>query len=80
MPNKFDEVVFSSEADANLVLEAMVANIKRYGICTVGDFFRLGGLDATYKDAMVGWVDLSTVRPVPILDEFKLNLPEPQAF
>ena len=60
--HEFDEVEFPSRLDADVVVDALVENIKKYGETTVADLYSLAGITPDAIDSRWGWDDLRQAR------------------
>lgn len=72
----YEEIVFESRGDADLVLDQMEAAINQYGLVTIADLYDLAGMTCqNYLANNYGWSDISTARVVSSRDGFYLQLP-----
>ena len=55
---KYDDVILSSRADAEAVLDTLNDTIDRYGYATVADLYEYSGLRCTYPQSKYGWSDI----------------------
>ena len=61
--HNFDDIVFESRGEANLVLDGMLEILNsEAGQVTVADFYDLAGMSTNFTDNKFGWVDLRTAR------------------
>lgn len=60
--HNFDEVVFDSRGEAELVLDNMLDILGRYDRVTVMDFYDLAGITSEFTDSKYGWTDLKGTR------------------
>ena len=57
--HNFDDVIFETRAEANLVLDGMLEILgSECGQVTVADFYDLAGMSTNFTDNKFGWVDL----------------------
>lgn len=70
-----NEVVFESRPDAVTVLDTMNEILEHYHFISVGDFYELAGVDATFADQKYGWTDLSDAKVMWDRDGYYINLP-----
>lgn len=62
--HNFDDVVFETRAEAELVLDGMAELMNEYRQVTVADFYDLAGMSTTFTDNKYGWTDLRGARVV----------------
>ena len=63
--HNFDEVVFETRGDAELVLDGMLELLNsEYRQVTVADFYDLAGISSEWTDNKYGWTDLRSARVV----------------
>ena len=72
----YDDIVFGSRGDAELVLDQMIDILKDYGMVTVGDMYDLAGLSVPYTAANYGWFNVRTAEVVRVKDGYILKLPK----
>ncbi len=74
----FAPLYFEDSDDANLVISALIDNIKLYGYVTVQDLYDMIGCDKKAKYENTGWTDLSSAEVISDGDgTCVLNLPKP---
>jgi hypothetical protein len=72
----YEEIVFESRDDAELVLETMNELILQYGVVSVGDFYDLARVSTNnYATNKYGWADLRSCRIMPVRGGYVLKLP-----
>lgn len=72
----FDDIVMDNRADAEEVLDSMLATIDKYGIVSVADMYDLVGITGNYTDNKYGWTDLRSARIERERDGgYTINLP-----
>lgn len=72
----FDELVFDTRSDAELILSKMQDLLESYNFVTVADFYDLAGVsDTSYMDGKWGWSNLSRARVVRDRGGYILDLP-----
>lgn len=71
----YDDVVFSSRAEAEEVLTRMDELIDQYGYVTVGDLLDMAGITGNYTDNKYGWTNVSTAQPIRVRDGWIIKLP-----
>ena len=62
--HNFDDVVFETRADAEMVLDGMVEILKDYNQVSVADLYDLAGKSTEFTDNKYGWIDLRGARVV----------------
>ncbi len=73
----FDDIVFESRGDADLVLDQLEAAINQFGLASVADLYDLAGITSPrYTDNKYGWTDIRSARVVRIRDGYILQLPK----
>lgn len=60
----YDNVVLSTRADAEIVIDTMNEILSQYGMVRVADFYDLVGITGSYTDNNYGWTDLSDAHTV----------------
>lgn len=58
----FNDIVMDNRADAEEVLDSMLATIDKYGVVSVADMYDLVGITGNYTDNKYGWTDLRSAR------------------
>ncbi len=72
----YDDILFDTRGDAELVLDQMVDILKNYGMVTVADMYDLAGLSVPYTAANYGWFNVRTAEVVRARDGYILKLPK----
>lgn len=74
----YDDIVFESRGQAEVVRKHMLDTIDRFGIVTVGDMYDLAGLggEAPYTSHKYGWSSIRNAEPVRVKDGYILKLPK----
>lgn len=74
----YDDIVFESRGQAEVVRKHMLDTIDRFGIVTVGDMYDLAGLgaEAPYTSHKYGWSSIRNSEPVRVKDGYILKLPK----
>jgi hypothetical protein len=76
----FDEIVISSRAEAEEVLDRMFEFLSRYGVVRVDELYEMIGIDSTHTDHKWGWTSLGGAKVARLrTGGFLLDLPEPEA-
>lgn len=73
------DIVLSSEEDAENVLDVLRKLLDRYEQATVADYLELVGISSSFTDTKVGWTDLTNVSIKSVKDGFFLELPNPES-
>lgn len=73
----FDDLVFATREDAELVLDRMVDMLEDYGLVTVASFYNLSGVSSQHTDNSWGWDNLGSATIVPTWNGYALHLPRP---
>lgn len=72
----YDDVVFETRGDAELVREQMVDMIERYGVVTVADMYDAADLTAPYTANKYGWTNIRNAETIRVKDGYVLKLPK----
>ena len=60
----YDDILFETRGDAELVINQMEEIISRYGFVSVADLYDMADLTAPYTANKYGWTDVRTAEPV----------------
>ena len=60
----FDEIIFETRGEAEMVREQMNEMIDRYGIVTVGDMYDMARLTPPYTSNKYGWTSIRTAEVI----------------
>lgn len=71
----FDDLVFETRGEAELVLDNLFEILDRYRVATVADLYDLAGSPGRYTDNKFGWTDLGRAEVVRIRDGYVIKLP-----
>ena len=72
----YDDIVFETRGDADLVLDQLESAINTYGIASVADLYDLAGITCrSYTANKYGWSDIRSAKVVRIRDGYILELP-----
>lgn len=74
----YDDVIFDSRGDADLVLSQMNDIIDTYGMVSVADLYELADISSNYTDHRYGWVNLRSAEIIRGREGYELRLPRPQ--
>lgn len=72
----YDDIIFNSRGDAELVRERMVEVIDHYGFVTVADMYDMAELTAPYTASKYGWTNIRTAEVIRVRDGYILKLPK----
>lgn len=73
----FDEIVFPSRGDAEIVLQELLGHIEKYQVATVHDFYDLVEISTDFTNVKWGWYNLNGVSVSRVSGGYLLNLPQP---
>lgn len=72
----YDDILFETRGDANLVLDQLESAIAMYGIASVADLYDLAGITCrSYTANKYGWTDIHGAKIVRVGDGYVLLLP-----
>ena len=72
----YDDILFETRGDADMVLDQMESAIANYGIVSVADLYDLAGITCrSYTANKYGWTDIRTAKVVRTRDGYILQLP-----
>jgi len=71
------DVIFGNGQIAWSVVSDMEDLIARYGKVTVGDFYRISGIEGQYTDESMGWTNIDNITSRENRCGVSLNIPEP---
>lgn len=74
---ELSEVILGSEAQAEVVRQALLELLNRHNFVSVADYLELVGLSGSYSDQKLGWTELNNVPINPVDGGFSLDLPTP---
>lgn len=75
----FDEIVLSSRAEAEEVIDRLFDLVGRYGEASVADLYELTGLESSHTDHKWGWTDMRGANVARVRSGgYLLNLPDPE--
>ena len=73
----YEDIIFPTRGDAELVREQMDEVIDNYGLVTVADMYEMAGLtNAPYTANNYGWTNIRTAEPIRTRDGYVLKLPK----
>lgn len=72
----YDDIVFDTRGDADMVLEHLEEAIATYGLVSVADLYDLSGVTCrSYTANKYGWTDIRTAKVIRTRDGYILQLP-----
>jgi hypothetical protein len=74
----FDEIVLTSRAEAEEVIDGLYDILARDYVPSVADLYVLVGLKPSHTDNKWGWTDLRGASVVRVRNGYLLDLPEPE--
>lgn len=73
----YDEILFDSYGDAELVLSEMEGVIESYGFVSVADFYDMADVsNHNYLANRYGWTNLASAKSVPVNGGYIIKLPK----
>lgn len=73
---EYDDILFETRGDAEVVLDQLDAEIEQYGMASVGDLYDLAGVTCrSYTANKYGWTDIRNAKVVRVSDGYILQLP-----
>lgn len=76
----YDNVIFETRGDAEVVLSAMDDIIEQYGVVSVNDLYELADVTTTnYMVSRYGWYDIRSALPVRVSEGWMIKFPKPIA-
>lgn len=73
---EYDDILFETRGDADLVLDQLESAIANYGIASVADLYDLAGITCrSYTANKYGWTDIRNAKVVRTRDGYILQLP-----
>lgn len=70
-----DDILISSRADAEQVLDEMLELLDTYKQVTVADYYDMLDISSEFTDHKYGWTDLRGARVVPARGGYRIELP-----
>lgn len=72
----YDDIIFPSRGDAEVVLDGLNDIIQQYGFASIADLYELANITAgKYTDNNYGWCEILTVSPARVPEGYILRLP-----
>lgn len=75
----FGEIILSSRAEADEVLDKLAGLVEQYGQASVLDLYELVNIDANFTDDKWGWTQLRTAGVIRVRDGYLLDLPRTES-
>ena len=75
----YEDILFETRGEAELVREQMVEIIDQYGFVTVADMYDMADLTAPYTATKYGWTNIRNAEAVRVRDGYVLKLPKAMA-
>lgn len=73
----YDDLVFTSRGDAEIVCDQLDEMIDRYGFATVADFYDAAGKSAPYTAQKYGWTSIRNADIIRLRDgDYIIKLPK----
>lgn len=77
----YDDIIFPSRGDAEVVLDGLNDIIQAYGFASVADLYELANITASnYTYANYGWTEIINVSPTRVPEGYILRLPRVTPF
>ncbi|QAU06288.1 hypothetical protein SEA_RICKMORE_54 [Gordonia phage Rickmore] len=74
----FDEIILSTRAEADEVLDNLFNLVSEYDFATVADLYGMVGVTGSYTDEKWGWSDIRGTGVTRVKGGYLLDLPRPQ--
>ena len=72
----YDDLIFDSRGEAELVRDNMLDAVERYGFVTVADMYDMADLTSPYTSNKYGWTNIRNADVVRVRDGYVLKLPK----
>lgn len=73
---EYDDIIFETRGDADLVLDQLESAINTYGMASVADLYDLAGVTCrNYTANRYGWTDIQSAKVIRTRDGYILQLP-----
>lgn len=73
----FDELIFETRGEAEIVLSQMDDAIERYGLITVAGMYDLAGVTEPYTANRYGWTNIRNAEVQRVRNGYIIKLPRP---
>lgn len=74
----YEDIVFESFGEAEVVLDEMDNLIERFHEVTIADLYDLAGLSAPFTANRYGWENIASAKPMRVSGGYALKLPRPR--
>lgn len=74
----FDEIIVSTRAEAEEIIDRLFDLVSRYEAATVADLYELVGVKTKFTDDRWGWTDIRGAGITRIRSGYLLDLPRPE--
>ena len=72
----YDDILFETRGDADMVLDGIESAIANYGVASVADLYDLAGMTCrSYTANKYGWTDIRNAKVVRVRDGYIIQLP-----
>lgn len=72
----YDELIFPTRGDAELVLDALNDILETYRVASVADFYELANVtNNNYQAHKYGWTDIGGARVMPVREGYMIKMP-----
>lgn len=75
----YDDLVFETRGEAEMVLDHMRGAISEYGLVSVGDMYDFAGITAPYTSHNYGWTSIRVADVKRVRDGYIIELPKAMA-
>ena len=77
----YDDIIFPSRGDAEVVLDGLNEIIQAYGFASVADLYELANITSgNYTYANYGWTEIINISPARVPEGYILRLPRVTPF
>lgn len=74
----FNEIVYDSREEGEMVLDRISDLIDNYNVATVADLYDLSSITGSFVDRKWGWTDIRGARLHQTRDGYVLSMPQPE--
>lgn len=74
----FDDIILSTRAEANDIIDRLFELIELYGYATVSDLYEFAGFKPSHTDESWGWYDVRSAVARKVRSGFLVDLPAPE--
>lgn len=72
----YDELVYETRGEAEMVLDSMKDTVEEYGLVSVADMYDFSGVSAPFTSHDYGWTSLRAAEVRRVRDGYVLDLPK----